>query len=728
MATVLRYRKPTARPVMRSCCMSPDNSRATVLEYSPRTVGHHNHIRRWRTSDAAALITTLVVLGVTATMVFSRTRGAGLGMFTFEHIRFLGMVDTSSQRLAHRVGLVLLAVLCGLGAATIRRPAAHARQVTELFRTTHEFFKRWSGVFLAVGAALVILFNLPGTVFPGPQRQGLQVKFLLLSTFLTVLALLWAQRRKTRGLVMAIWTCIAIYVIFLVVPGFARKPLPYEPELSWAEWHYSATLAQADRLAAGLRVGSQINLSYGLIHAMALAAFERTWGFLDFGEHLRLVQVCQVVFLGIAILAFYLWRPGNPLFVLFGTLLIGPWVSTSHSAVYYPNQTGWRSFGLALGVAVLILCRHQPLCRLACILGASAAFLLLYNTETGLCLSFGYGVVLLSRLRSLVLTQVGGLASRAALAAVAILMVVLIFFRTGLGTWPPFDVALLFGLITKFGQGYGGLSLYFDPLALLIFVHSVFVFSSLVLKWRVTDLEFDESAKLGISATILTWAAYYVNRPQAWNLWTFQFLYLFLIADLTEPRLFRRLRRDGIVSAIFDFRLAPLTFLLVPMLLSMNYYILLATRLTVEKSETTTSRVSGILMPEDSANALRVQAGFLGAQEASSTLFFSRHSYSLSLLARRFNPLPIQDAFAETLTNSDFDRLVGEICRLSPRVILFDAPGDRTIVIESSVMNYFNMNFFERLKIRLAERYYQGPTTNGWQVWLVRVPLGISEC
>jgi hypothetical protein len=164
------------------------------------------------------------------------------------------------------------------------------------------------------------------------------------------------------------------------------------------------------------------------------------------------------------------------------------------------------------------------------------------------------------------------------------------------------------------------------------------------------------------------------------------------------------------------------------MLLSMNYYILLATRLTVDKSETTTSRVSGILIPKDSANALRVQAGFLGAQEASSTLFFSRHSYSLSLLAHRFNPLPIQDAFAETLTNSDFDRLVGEICRLSPRVILFDAPGDRTIVIESSVMNYFNMNFFERLKIRLAERYYQGPTTNGWQVWLVRVPLGISEC
>jgi len=106
------------------------------------------------------------------------------------------MADTSSQRLAHRVGLVLLATLCVLGAATITRPAAHAWQVTELFRTTHEFFKRWSGAFLAAGATLVVLFNLRGTVFLGRQRQGLQVNLLLLSTCLAVLGLLWAQRQK----------------------------------------------------------------------------------------------------------------------------------------------------------------------------------------------------------------------------------------------------------------------------------------------------------------------------------------------------------------------------------------------------------------------------------------------------------------------------------------------------------------------------------------------------
>jgi hypothetical protein len=124
---------------------------------------------------------------------------------------------------------------------------------------------------------------------------------------------------------------------------------------------------------------------------------------------------------------------------------------------------------------------------------------------------------------------------------------------------------------------------------------------------------------------------------------------------------------------------------------------------------------------------LLTQADFLGRQEASSTLFFSRHSYSLSLLTRHFNPLPAQDALAETITNSDFDQLVRDIYRMSPRVILFDAPGDKSVVAENYVMYYFNMHFFERLKFGLAGRYYQGLTTNGWQIWQLRLPSEISE-
>ena len=702
--------------------MNLDNSAATVLEPATPSVQVHIPIRHWRASDAAPVITALVVLGATATKLLAWNSPNGLSEFTFEVIRLLGMVDTAPQRLAHRVGLILLAVLCALGAAAITRPAAHARLATVSLRITGRFLAKWSGVFLAVAAALVPMFNLPGTIFPDSIGRKLLLEFWLLSGCLMALGLSWARRPKTKVFGVAIWSSIVAYCFFLIVPGMARVPRFLEPELSLAETHYSVTLAQADRLAAGLRLGSHVDLNYGLIHSLLLAAFERHWGLLDFGEHFRVVQVSQIAFLLVAILACYLWRPNNLLFVLFGALLIGPWVSTSHLAVYYPNQAGGRSFGLAAGVVIMLMCRRQPVRWVAIALGAGACFLLLYNPETGLCLSFGYGLFLLSRQRNLKFAQIGGLALRAAMGAVMVFLTVAVSYRLGLGTWPPLSAALLPGFIAKFGQGFGGLPLYFDPLAILIFVHATYVVISSVLTWRLRDLEFDESAKLALSATILTWAGYYVNRPHAWDLWTYQFLYLFLIADFFQPRLLSRLRRLGIGAAFFDFRVASLAFVLVPMLLSVNYSIVLTTVFPVQRPEITFATISGVSMPEYSANVLRAQANFLVSQESSSTLFFTRHSYSLSILTRRFNPLPVQDVFGETITNSDFESLVREIYRISPRVILFDALGDRSEPVENSTSSFWYMRFFDRLKIRLADRYHLGPTTNGWQVWQLQVP------
>jgi hypothetical protein len=307
---------------------------------------------------------------------------------------------------------------------------------------------------------MVPLFDLRGTVYPIRDAPKLQLEFLLLSVCLISLQLLWAQGQKIRGFAVAIWSFIVAYSLFLVVPGIIRAPRLIDQELSWIEWHYSVTVAQADRLAAGLRLGTQVGLNYGLIHSLLLGAFERRWGFLDFGEHFRVVQVSQVAFLAVAILAFYLWKPRTPLFVLFGALLIGPWVSTSHWALYYPNQAGWRSFGLAAGVAILLLFRRQSSRWLAMSVGASACFLMLYNPETGVCLAFGYGLFLLSRHRNLTLAQIAEFALHAATGAAIVLLAVLISYRVGLGTWPPLSVAPLLGNITRFGQGFAGLPLY----------------------------------------------------------------------------------------------------------------------------------------------------------------------------------------------------------------------------------------------------------------------------
>jgi hypothetical protein len=696
----------------------------TALQVAPVSKLKGGPICRWRISEAATAITVLVVLAVATVLVLPSSRGTGLSTFTVEHVRFLSMTDTGAQRLADRVGLILLLVFCVIASAAIRQRYANNRLVTKSLRLSGNFFKRWSGVFCAAAAALVLVFHLPGTVFP-PARHGLLVAITALSASLTVFGLVWMQRQEVRASRMATWSFVAAYVLFLTAPGLVRAPVVFEPDLSWAEWHYSATLAQADRLAKDFHLGSQVNLNYGLVHSLVIGVFERTWGLLDFGGHFRLVQVFQIAFLGVAVLAFYLWRPRSPLFVLFATLLVGPWVSTSHVAMFYPNQTGWRSIGLAAGVAILLMCRQSP-SRTALILGAAASFLVLYNPETGLCVTFGYGLFLLSRRRNLALSHLANLALRAAVGATVVLFAVPLFFRAGMGSLPPLEGLLIFRLIGRFGQGYGGRPLYFDPLALLILVHSIYIFSSNFLKWRARDLEFDESVKLGISAMILTWSAYFVNRPHAWNLWTFQFLYVFLLADLVNPRLLHRLSRLGIATAVLEVRIAALIFILFPMLLFVNYSILLATVSPTTHPEVTLRMLSGIFMPEDSVESIRRQAGFLATQEAD-TLFFSCHSYSLSLLTARFNPLPVQDAFAETVTNADFEKLVAEILKTSPRVILFDDPERRPLGAENRVIYHFNMDFFERLKARLAKRYNQVSIMNGWQVWQLQLPQDNPE-
>jgi len=127
-------------------------------------------------------------------------------------------------------------------------------------------------------------------------------------------------------------------------------------------------------------------------------------------------------------------------------------------------------------------------------------------------------------------------------------------------------------------------------------------------------------------------------------------------------------------------------------------------------------------MPETSAELLQEKSDFLLRQDAS-TLFFSRQSYSLSLLTERFNHLRAQDAFTETVTNTDFEGLVADIYALSPHTILFDAPDSETRNPEYTTITIY-MQFFDRLKARLAERYRHVAVSDGWEVLELR-PLDV---
>ena len=675
--------------------------------------------RRWRASDLAVVITSLVLLTGALAALFLQSR-FDFGLFTPEQVTMLSMADSTSARTAHRAAVLMLGLLCVFASLFIRRPVAPDNPVLTTVRSIVTHLKRSASLFLFIAGALVLLLNLEYVTFPGPVGRGLRLLFLVTSALTTIVLLVLARNRKTYAFQAATGIFTAAYCLFLITPGLLRLPTLSEPVLTAVEQHYNVLIASADRLAAGLQLGSQVNLYYGLIPSVLLAAFERNWGLLDFGGHVRLVQFFQIAFLAVAILVYWLWRPYNPLFVLFGALLVGPWLSTSHLSVFHPNQTGWRSLGMAMGILVLLLVQRQPLRRAAFILGAAAMFVLLYNTESGFCLCIGYGLFLLTRAMKLTVTGVLALAVWAAAGAMLLFLPVPVFYRITLGSWPPFRIEPLLPYIRRFGEGYAGLPLYFDPLALLIGIHCVYLIASSVMKWRLRHLDSRESIKLAISANLLVWFAYFANRPHPWNLWTFQFLYAFLFADVLDWHSLRSLTRRNLTRIVLDWKVAAFAFVVLPVVLSNNYF---ALRAAIHPEgqpvvPSTMRTISGISMPEASAKLLQEKADFLVRQDAS-TLFISRQSYSLSLLTQRFNPLRAQDVFSETITNADFEVLVADIRGLSPRVILFDAPDPASRIPEyTTIIGY--TRFFDRLKGRLAERYQHVAITDGWEVMELR--------
>ena len=110
---------------------------------------------------------------------------------------------------------------------------------------------------------------------------------------------------------------------------------------------------------------------------------------------------------------------------------------------------------------------------------------------------------------------------------------------------------------------------------------------------------------------------------------------------------------------------------------------------------------------------LLTKARFLASQPKD-TLFVTEYAYSLALLTRRFDNLPVQDVFGETITNDQFRRLVAHIQQRKPRVILFDELHP-DLDPENSLSPY-HQAFFERLMLALSGSYREIATTHGWRV------------
>lgn len=664
----------------------------------------------FRIRHAATLIAALVVLAGGAAALWPRTKATP--SFLPEQVAMLKLEDNSAARAAHRTALGALALFTVAGMLAAR----HLRRAPPGLAAAAAGLERLAAPLAFLAMAAVIALDVEGLVYPDPQGRAVRLGALLGGGLLAGLAVR-ARAASAPGprARLAGFAAAFAYAAALAAPGLFREVALPEPLLSFVEGHYSATLAQADRLAAGLALFSQARPTYGLVPALALGAFERAFGLLDLAAHVRVVQLSQLAFFCAAAAALWRWSR-VPAFLAGAALLVGPWLSTSHLAVYFPNQSGWRALGLALGVLVLVwlgpkagaAARRGPF-----LLGAVGALLVANNPETGLCVAFGFALFLATRPEHRGARALGIAAGQSVAGAALGLFALGLATRAATGAWPTAPGASLWGFVLGFSQGFGSLEHRLQPLAALIALHCTWLVAALLMRARARPLPWRDSVRLALAGAALAWGAYYANRPHPWNLWTFQFLEAFLLAGWLAPRRLSRWRHLGL-RALGDPRLAALAFIVLPCALLSNLSI---ARLTLEPPRPPPGGelLSGAWVRQEISLGVVAQVDALSAFPAD-TLFFTRHAYSMSLLTGRFNPLRCQDALAETLTLQDFEALVAEVFARAPRTVLFDAAAPAL----GSPTARFYRPYLERLAQRLSPRYARARTAGGWDVWEAR--------
>ena len=303
----------------------------------------------------AIVVTGLLLLALAAALLIPQDQAEMLRTFTPEHIEMLGMFDSRAQQRAHRLLVVLLAIL-GI-AALLTRGRSFKLTVPRAVVSGVHLLRENAGIGVLAGVAVCFLLyrgTQPATSYA--IVQGAYYPLALLPSALSQLAAMaggtlavvgccWAMRQPAIGervgaLKLASMLALAVYALTLCVTAFAIPPdlRGFTPDgLSAVEWHYSGNLGAGDQLATGMPLG-HVPLNAGLLSAVLLASAERIMGLFSFGTHIRIVQALQVLFLGLTAAALWNWYRPRWLPVLLALLLIFPWVEPLHVAVLYPNH------------------------------------------------------------------------------------------------------------------------------------------------------------------------------------------------------------------------------------------------------------------------------------------------------------------------------------------------------------------------------------------------------
>lgn len=604
--------------------------------------------------------------------------------------------DARGQGLAHlaMTGAVALLTLLGTRGA-VRRDAGRG----------------------AAAAAVVLATLAAWCLLPGPKGYAYAAAAALL------LVLLALGRPLTSRLGNALFAvALGVVLVVVTVPGFLHPPdytgVPWW-ELVYAQAHFAVVVAPADLVGAGRALFHEVRPDYGLLLPVLLGAYERRFGPLDLGSIVRLLLGLQALYLALAAWILARHARGRFLFALFAFLTVAPWFHFDHKGVRFPNQTPWRTIGMALALAALAALEGRGRRKAVFLLGLTSGAALLLNFESGVavtvagvvwaCFRFGLlgpAAAMRDRLDSAGLFAFGLLAAAAAAVLVPL----------GLGA--PLDLRHLPRLVAHAAftasAGFSGLPLTADPWPVVMFGHAAFVLLLAGLRGGAPATA-RTAFRAAVAALLVVWFAYYANRPYPWNLSSYYLPYGVLLVDLLRFLALRARRRraDGPVLAA----LALLALVILPNLVfqvgkgARQVRAALGPALlgAAPPDGRLTSGVwlNGLVAPEleERARFIRERA-VLGPP-----IYLTSDSYLVPKLAGVFPALPVVDFCWQATTRPVYEGVLEAIDRSGADEVYLDAPGTHTHASSPCRV------FYEKVRVDLGARFERGGTTSGWEVW-----------
>lgn len=571
------------------------------------------------------------------------------------------------------------------------------------------------------GQYLVAFIGIAALIFKAFQNPA-GMAFGLVC--LPVLVLLFKQSHRLPK--AAYLGLLALFVAVVVVPGLIVVPdltASTAGKFLEIQTHYSDVVGPGALLAAGKPLFQEVDPFYGLVQPILIAFASSKLGTFSFGTYIEMVRVLQAVFIVTAAWLFYKLSGRAKVASLFAIAFFAPLIQLNQMNEYFPNQTAWRLLGFPVAMVTILLCRKMSRTVMSFVFGTVASACVLFNLETGLCITAGFLAYLYMREPDKGWTRVPQFLRTAAIFAAGVLTTIVGGYLVAwaiLGYAPDLVayVALVRSKQLLVQSGYlGGGRLEFQPIPFLMVVHSLYTIVRLALD-TTFPATVRNALRVATATMCLLWFTYFINRPAPGDQYLIgcYFLYSFLVIDLVRAAIIGLTRKSRRIEPALV-TCAVLALLIVPRIsqqLKNSATILKTTAVELlhGPAQQPATICSGVYLSSPLAAELEAKAKYVKtASQNGSVYYLTASSFIIPCLSGVQTAAPVIDLFSCLAFESDTDRLVSLLNKRDVQTVLVDSS-------DTALVGYKPwIDCFDDLRHRLSRYYCHTSSQDGWEIW-----------